>query len=319
MKRMRADEGVRDELRLALRSGPFSAALHLAIEARGLTLEEIQLWLAERDARLSVATLSYWRRGRSRPERTESLRAVRLLEDLLDLPAESLMSLLGPRRPRGRWLGHTPGTMNIAVLLGDARPADLLAGVGIAQPETLSRVITHVVITVDGDRRTTSVRMSELIRANVSRVSRCAVLYRADERPGNPPALTNVRNCRVGRTQVDLSVGLVAAELVLDRMLDAGEMALLDYEWRFSPAIAMVHYEYAFREPVREYILQVGFAAGAVPARCERYDRRTVSSPPGNSRELWIGGANSALLAESDVPAGIIGVRWDWPPVWASV
>lgn len=316
---MAADSGVRGELRLALRNGPFAAALHLAIEARSLTLEEIQVWLAERGAPLSVATLSYWRRGRSRPERASSLRAVRLLEDMLELPADSLVSLLGPRRPRGRWIGHTPGAMNIAMLLGDARPADLLAGVGVPRPETLSRVITHVTISVDGDRRATSVHMSELVRANVNRVSRCAVLYLADERPDDPPALANVRYCRVGRTQVDRAVGLVAAELVLDRVLDAGEAALLEYEWRFSPGVHMVHYEYAFREPIREYILQVGFAADAVPARCERYDRRTATSPPDNSRELWIGGSNTALLAESDVPAGIVGMRWDWPPVWASL
>lgn len=316
---MGADEGVRDELRLALRNGPFAAALHLAIEVRRLTLEEIQVWLAERGARLSVATLSYWRRGRSRPERADSLRAVRLLEDLLELPTDALVSLLGPRRPRGRWLGHTPGTMNLAVLFGDARPLDLLAGVGMSRPEALSRVITHVTISVDGDRLVTSVHMSELVRANVPRVSRCAVMYIADEQPDKPPALTNVRYCRVGRTQVDPELGLVAAELVLDRVLDAGDVALLDYEWRFSPGARMVHYEFLFREPVREYVLQVGFASGAVPARCERYDRRTATAPQGNRRELWIGGSNTALLAESDVPAGIIGMRWDWPPVWASV
>lgn len=316
---MGADEGVRDELRLALRNGPFSSALHLAIELRRLTLEEIQVWLAEHGARLSVATLSYWRRGRSRPERAGSLRAVRLLEELLELPTDSLVSLLGPRRPRGRWLGHTPGTMNLAVLFGDARPVDLLAGVGMSRPETLSRVITHVTIGIDENRLATSVHMSELVRANVNRVSRCAVMFISDERPDNPPALANVRYCRVGRTQVDRTAGIVVAELVLDRVLEAGETALLDYEWRFTPGVHMVHYEYLFREPIREYILQVGFAAGTVPARCERYDRRTAVAPAGNNRELWIGGSNTALLAESDVPAGIVGVRWDWPPVWASV
>src|SRR4051794_22448315 len=116
------DARVRHELELALRNGPFPAALHLAIEASGLTLEEIRDWLGERGAHLSIATLSYWRRGRSRPERAASMLAVRLLEELLGLPPNALMSLLGPRRVRGRWIGHVPGSVPPQLLFADSRP-----------------------------------------------------------------------------------------------------------------------------------------------------------------------------------------------------
>lgn len=310
---MVADDRVRRELGQALRTGPFPAALHLAIEASGLTLDEIQVWLAEHDARVSVPTLSYWRRGRSRPERAGSLRAVHLLEELFELPSDSLISLLGPRRPRGRWLGHSPGALDVARLFDDPRSVDLLAGVGAVGLGALTRISTHITVTVDENRLTNTIRLRELLRANTDRVSRCAVLYFADEQPENPPTLSDARYCRVGRVRVDRSIGVIAAELILDRMLDAGEPALVEFEWQFSPGADIVNYEHRFAEPIREYVLQVRFDPAAVPAQCHRYDRPTASAPEGNGRELWIGGSNTALLAELDLPAGIVGMRWDWP------
>ncbi|MFI5733198.1 XRE family transcriptional regulator [Kribbella sp. NPDC051587] len=306
------DAGVRHELELALRNGPFPAALHLAIEVRGLTLEEIRDWLGERGAHLSIATLSYWRRGRSRPERSASLVAVRLLEELLELPPNALMSLLGPRRLRGRWIGHVPGSVAPDLLFADPRPEELLRTVGVARQGRLRRVSVQVTVEMGADRMVERIRVRELVRAAAHRVSRLAVLYFAEERPDQPPELAAVTNARIGQVETDRSVGLVAAELILDRVLDVGDPALLEYEWRFAPGTLMVNYEHRFVEPVREYVLQTRFAPGVVPAHCHRYDRRTVAAPEGNHAELWIGGADSALLAETDVPSGIVGMRWAW-------
>ncbi|MBB5935539.1 hypothetical protein [Streptomyces zagrosensis] len=311
-----ANDRVCQELRQALRSGPFSAALNLAIEASGLTLEELQLRLMEEGVRVSVPTLSYWRRGRSRPERPTSLQAVRVLEGFLTLPPDSLLSLLGPRRLRGRWIGHLPGRMDAGKLFGDARPIDLLHSVGVPMARgALRRISTHVTVSVAGDRQAWSIRLRELVQANADRVSRCGVVYVAEEQPDNPAALGYLRECRVGRVQVDQSAGVTAAELILDRVLNVGERALVEYEWCFPQGVPMVNYEHRFAEPIREFVLQVRFAPSAVPAECRRYDRRTVSAPEGNLRELWIGSSDTALLAESDVPAGIVGMRWAWPAV----
>lgn len=299
-------------MELALRNGPFPAALHLAIEVRGLTLEEIRDWLGERGAQLSIATLSYWRRGRSRPERVASLAAVRLLEELLEVPPNALMSLLGPRRIRGRWIGHVPGSMAPKFLFDDGRPEALLQTIGVPQRGRLRRVSVQVTVELGADRMVQRIRVRELVRAATDRVSRLGVLYFAEERPDQPPELAAVANARIGQVEVDRSVGLVVAELILDRVLDVGQPALLEYEWRFAPGTLMVNYEHRFVEPIREYVLQTRFAAGVVPAHCQRYDRRTVAAPEGNLAELWIGGADSALLAETDVPAGIVGMRWTW-------
>lgn len=103
--------GTAAELAVALRTGPFEHALRLAIRSRGLTLDRLRARLLERGVRTSLASLSNWQRGRCRPERVPSLRAVRELEDILGLPGDSLVALLGPRRPRGRWLAQPQVTV----------------------------------------------------------------------------------------------------------------------------------------------------------------------------------------------------------------
>ena len=57
----------------SIRREEFAEALSRAVEASGLSLERIQHHLELRGVQVSLSTLSYWRRGRSRPERPESL------------------------------------------------------------------------------------------------------------------------------------------------------------------------------------------------------------------------------------------------------
>lgn len=73
----------------------FDGALRAAIQARGLSLERLHVRLAERGIHVSVASLSNWQRGSSRPERSRSLSAVRELEGILEVPPDSLSALGG--------------------------------------------------------------------------------------------------------------------------------------------------------------------------------------------------------------------------------
>jgi hypothetical protein len=69
---------------VTLRQGPaspFAGALRAAIQASGLSLDRLQHRLRERGVTISVATLSYWQSGRSQPQRSQSLVALRHLEE----------------------------------------------------------------------------------------------------------------------------------------------------------------------------------------------------------------------------------------------
>ncbi|WP_396452938.1 helix-turn-helix domain-containing protein, partial [Actinomadura sp.] len=69
----------------------FAGALRQAVQASGLTLERIRHRLGRRGLTVSVATLSYWQRGRSRPR---SRTVVAALEEILQVPPGALTELL---------------------------------------------------------------------------------------------------------------------------------------------------------------------------------------------------------------------------------
>lgn len=306
-------ETLRRDLAHALRTGPFSAVLHLAIEASTLRLEEIQDRLAAQGVSVSLTTLSYWRRGRSRPERPESLRAVRLLEEILGLPTESLISQLGPRRPRGRWLSHPPGTIDVDRLFQDAGSiAKILEELDNRMHHELTRLSLHDLYTVGPQRQEMSLAVRQVLRANVDRVSRAVAVFRTDDTTGPHMRISAVRNCRVGRIRSDVEGGIIAAELVFDRVLSQGETVVVEYEFVTPSIEATSIYFRGFAGPVGEYVLQVQFDPVAVPARCYRFERRGVTAPDQGVREAWIGNTHGAHLVSYDVPPGIIGMRWEW-------
>ncbi|WNV85198.1 hypothetical protein [Umezawaea sp. Da 62-37] len=193
------------ELARILRTGTFAEALDAAITARGLTLDRLRHHLSEQGMDVSLATLSYWRRSLRRPERPESLRAVQALEALLGLPASSLVTLIGPPRPRGRWLRRPE----------EADPA-LVARFGDGDDGGHDVVSAHDVFTVAEDRSERGVRSRLVLRGARGRVTRRVVKYQADD-PRYPPELTDVRFCRTGLVQHDAQTGLLVAELLLDR------------------------------------------------------------------------------------------------------
>ena len=108
----RGEQEAAADLEQLLAAGPFSVALRAAIRARGLGLDRIRYRLRSRGTTVSLATLSHWQSGRCRPERPESLEALRKLEDILNVPDGSLRRLLGPPRQRTRFHPHSPPPLN---------------------------------------------------------------------------------------------------------------------------------------------------------------------------------------------------------------
>jgi hypothetical protein len=300
------------DLAHALRTGPFSAALHLAIEDRGIRPEEIQERLSAAGVNVSLATLSYWRRGRSRPERPESMKAVRLIEQILSLPAESLITQLGPRRPRGRWLNQPPGTIDIDRLFEHAASiSKIMSELDRWMYHELTRISLHDLYQVGAERRERGLISRQVLRANVDRVSRTVGIFRTDDL-GAPIGVHARRNCRVGRVRSDPAFGILAAEIIFDRMLSQGDTAVIEYEFESGSTVATDDYYRGFSVPVGEYVLQVQFDRDAVPARCYRFERRGLHAPDQGVREVWIGSTHGAHLVSADVPPGIVGMRWEW-------
>jgi hypothetical protein len=275
----------------ALRTGPFERALGAAIRHRGLSLERLHARLSERGVPVSLASLSYWQRGRSRPEREHSLRAVRELEAILGVPPESLVSLLGPRRPRGRWVGQRP------------------------KPDQLTWLSRHELVTIDRGSDLRLICTRGVIRAQSDGVGRHVVVHQAP--PGAVPAVRRALSCRPGRVCLEAGGvgggGLVTVELIFDRPLATGETRLIEYLLDFGgePDRLALHHR-GFPVAARDYVLAVQFDRTTVPARCYR----TWAPDPGavarDVRELRPTDDAAVHFVELDVAPGVHGVRWEW-------
>ncbi|MFD0529280.1 hypothetical protein ACFQ1I_24075 [Kitasatospora arboriphila] len=292
----------------------FAEVLNAAIEASGLSLDRIRAALAHQGVRISVTTLSYWRRGRSQPERAASLRAVHLLEELLALRRGTLSSLLGPPRPRGRWIAPTThDALRVEqVWPGEQEIAEVFEELDAPPTGDLERLSIHDSYFVNANRRGHLLRMRQVVRATVGGVARCVVVHKADEGAPGCPEITSVRHARLGRVRRRPESGLLVAELLLDRPLALGDSTVFEYEVDIPDTGPTTDYGRFFAVPVREYVLQVHFDPAAVPAHCERFEREPCAEVDRKREQLWIGASASAHVLAPDQPPGQVGIRWQW-------
>lgn len=302
---------LRDQLAGALRDGPFSRALSLAIESSGLSLQRLQFRLADFDVHLSTTTLSYWRTGRSRPERPDSLRGVQVLERVLGLPQAALTGLLGPRRPRGRWVRPASGVFRVEQLLPMATVAERLARQLEMPPQPeLERLGVADQLWVGPDRTVRRMQVRQVLRATTDRVTRSFVLHYG-EHSVHTPSVVATRHCRVGRVRTDEESQFLGAELILDRVLAQGDTTILEYE--LDPAGSTdAHFERSLRTGAHQHLIQVQFDPSAVPTRCISYHRAGPDAPYEDVRDTWINHEFTAHVVRVDLRPGLYGMRWEW-------
>lgn len=307
-----SDDPAQTELQRLLHSGPFDAALREAIRVRGLGLTRIHDRMRGLDAKVSLATLSYWQSGRSRPERRDSLVALTQLERVLEVPSGSLRALLGPPRPRGRWFGTPATDLGIAAWWPDqAAVDDAVHEVETRWDNRLVRLSQHDVAYVGPGREELSFVSRQVLRAEEDGVDRWVVIMHLDEHDRPLPLIRPRRRCRLGRVVSRPADGLLVTELLFDRPLARGETIITEHELiNRAPYPLATNYERKFRLPVREFVLEVCFDPAAVPARCVQYSR--LEGEEERSRDVTVDGAPSAHAIAMDFGPGCYGFRWEW-------
>lgn len=295
-----------------LRTGPFPDALRAAISARGLSLDRIQDRLRRRGSTVSSATLSSWQSGRNRPERPSSLAALAVLEDVLRLPQGALAALLGPPRPRGRWLPTSAARPRLA----DVWPAwpdvtRALRGVDTRWDGSLTRLSCHTRLELDADGRERSKWSRQLLRADCDGPDRWVTVYRLG-RPGPPPLVCGTGTCRTGAVVEAPESGLVVAELLFERPLARGETIIVEYTLEHrSPLPYSTNIESTLHVPVREYVLEVRFDPARLPASCHSYRTAELDSRP-QERLLRPDSAGSVHAVALTAGPCRFGIRWAW-------
>ncbi|MEW5351408.1 MULTISPECIES: hypothetical protein [unclassified Streptomyces] len=301
------------ELDSALRGGPFHVALRAAIAARGLPLQRVQHHLTRYGVKVGVTSLSYWQQGARRPQRPESLRAVRALEEILRLPDESLIRLLAEtgEQPAGR---RAAARSYRSLVEASDVLRELLAALD-ASPDDEPQTLGHYERVRVGARRELAGRESEhIVRAHRDGVDRFVAVHHGD--PGCAPermAVHALENCRTGRVRWHHETGVLVAELLFDTRLRAGETFLFRYAVEDGTAGVAHEYVRGAGSPGGQYALQVRFAAGALPVRCHRFTQQSPAAPRGGRQDLPVSERHRSVhLVEPRVRPGMVGIGWDW-------
>ncbi|RSS79116.1 hypothetical protein [Streptomyces sp. WAC06614] len=304
------------ELAEALRTGPFHVALRIALAARGLPLHRVQHRLAARGIRVGVTSLSYWQQGARRPRRTESVRAVRALEQILELPYGSLVRLLAaPAAATAEADPARTGARSYRALLSvGAAVEELLTGLELPADGGLHTVGHHERVRIGGAGELRDRASQHVVRAHRDGVDRYLAVHHGD--PGCDPGRVEVHayeNCRPGRIRRNHEAGVVVAELLFDARLRRGDTYVFGYGFTDGTAGRSSEYVRGFSYAGGQYVLQVRFDEAALPVRCRRFSRVGPDAPRGGLAELTPNGRHRSVhLVETGVRRGILGIAWDW-------
>ncbi|MEU9193572.1 hypothetical protein [Streptomyces hundungensis] len=300
------------DLKQVLHTGPFHLALRAALSVRGLPLQRVQHHLAGRGIKVGVTSLSYWQQGARRPQRPESLRAVRGLEEVLGLPANSLLRLLDDasatevERPAGRSYRSLVEASGVV--------EQLIAGLETPVDGGLHTVGHHERVRIGAARELRGRDSQHVVRAHRDGVDRYLAIHRGDA--GCDPARVEVRageNCRTGRVRWDAASGVLVAELLFDTRLRAGETYLFGYGFEDGTGGPSREYVRGFAFAGGQYVLQVRFDERALPARCRRFAQTSTGATRSGRSDLTLSGRHRSVhLVEQGVRPGILGVDWDW-------
>lgn len=286
----------------------FAEALDEAIAVRGVTLTHLHRRLADLATPVSLATLSYWRSGRSEPERRSSIDAVHTLEEVLGVDDGSLVDRLGPPR---RSAPPQP-EVSVAELSGrDEAVRAALAQLGFtAHDDELADHAVMLIFDVDERGAARRLRSINTWRGRRDGAQRTATILTMDGEADPAPVFTPAGGFRLGEEVFDPDNRLHVAELILDRPLSRGELAMGEEDIDFA-GVPLDDDSLCFFASRRTHqiVLWVRFDPSRLPARCETVDvidGVEITSP------MSLGGGHTLFRSARSYGPGTIGIRWSW-------
>ena len=284
----------------------FPDAFAEALRSRGVSLAWLHQRLVERGHPVSPAALSYWRSGRSQPERGTSRDALVEIERLLRVAPGSLTDRLGPsRRP-----GPRPGEKTVRELYADApgvqQALDALGFEGLY--DELVEVMRHLTVDVDATGRATLVQVRVVVQSRCDGARRTPLVVTLDE-AGRGPRFIPTVGCSLGRQRTDHENGVFSTELLMDRALARDETCVYELCVELPEPSAESGFDHYAVRRLGELLVWVRFSPSRVPAHVERY---TLIDGVEEAEEIALGGGSGAHALARGFGPGILGVRWTW-------
>lgn len=291
----------------ALHTGPFDAALREAVRNRGLTLDRLRSHLQRRGIRIGLSSLSDWQHGRSRPASAKSLLAVQALEEILGLRRAALLDLLPTPLDRLSRTLPPDGIDERRSPLGE-----LLRSLPDVRGD-LAAVCRRNAFFIDANRRAAVVQGHSVVRARRDGVDRYVLRYVGE--PGcviGRVEFGELRNCRLGRVRRHVSEPVLAAELLFDTTLAAGETWVFSTELRDDTGVPCTEVGHAFLQPEEQYVLEVYFHPADDPVDCHAYAQTRLDADRVRTGDLALSAHRAAHLVATGVRAGVVGIAWSW-------
>jgi len=286
--------------------GAFAQAFAQALERRAVSLVWLHHRLVERGHPVSPAALSYWRSGRSQPERGTSRDALVEIERLLRVEPGSLVDKLGPsRRPGPRpaektlreMFAETPG-------MEDALHALDFEGLY----DELVETIRHITVDIGADGRASRMHVRAAMHARRDDARRTPLVITMDDL-GRRPRFAPVAGCSLGREVVDADSGVYAVELLLDRTMTKEETCLYELTVELPEPIEDTWVDHYAARRLHQLLVWVRFDPSRLPAHVERY---TQVGGGEQSEKLDLGSGTTAHALARGFGPGILGLRWGW-------
>jgi hypothetical protein len=284
----------------------FPDAFAEALAKRGVSLAWLHERLVERGHPVSPAALSYWRSGRSQPERGTSRDALVEIEHLLRVPPGGLTSKLGPsRRP-----GPRPAERTLRDLFAEHPGMErALAELGFeGLYDEVVEQVRHLVMDVDVAGCISRIQVRAVMQARRDGARRTPLVMTMDER-GHLPRFVPQAGCSIGRWAIDDDSGVYAAELVLDRVLAKGETCPYELSIDLAEPFEETEVDHYAARRLAELLVWVRFDPARVPSHVERY---TIDDGDEQSEKLDLGEGSSAHALARGFGPGVLGVRWGW-------
>jgi len=314
----------------------FADAFAAAVADRGLSLDRLHDRLVQAGAPVSVATLSYWRSGRSEPGRRASMRTLAVLEGVLGVAPGHLVRHVevrgsaesaGPQAIEPHRLSPPMPPMGEVTPSGEIAQA-IIDRWGNALPGRLTRLSVHDRIAVTDERLEGTQNTRTMLRADIDGVDSFPVVWVQDafengERflpklaalEGEDDDEANVvplRPCRIGRFERVEERNLVVAEILFPEPLRAGQLLLAEYLLlsRYSGVPATL-LQRGLQRPLRELVMEAHFHPDNQPTHAFRFVKDRLSGTERLVDEVPIhGGAAQAVFV--DLQPSTVGLRWEW-------
>lgn len=278
----------------------FAAAMDAALTAQGLSLAEVRERVQQRGARVSVATLSFWRSGARVPDPVRSAETLVALEGALGVARGHLISRVAGRSRRMGAIGRMNEYAD-----RDPRRMSMLRRLDVSPPQNFRMASVQQTIDIGPRLGITRVRTDMLVQCVSGQVETLGFVDIAPAPTSTPSRITACAGGVVESSAADESQTVFGFRLVLDRPLLRGETAMIELlqECPDEHPLRRSHCVVAHRR-VRELLQWYRFSAGVVPDWFEEDETTT------RTRTSTVSDPVSLHRARVDFGPGEVLARW---------